>query len=95
LVSTLLLLVPVGAHAAGSGAGATRAAERHTIARVAQFGITLRPADLDIQCSAAGRSRWLCFVYANGGQCSGPLTELFSSATHRYRASRVEIGCGE
>jgi hypothetical protein len=83
------------AQAAGSRAGATRAATRHTIAYVKRFGISLPPRDLDVQCSVTGRSRWTCFVYANGGQCTGTLTEVYATPMHAYRARNIDIGCGE
>jgi hypothetical protein len=56
-ILVLFLLVASSAQAAGSRAGATRAAKRHTIAHVERFGITFRTADLDVQCSVTGRSR--------------------------------------
>jgi hypothetical protein len=83
------------AQAAGSRSGATRAAKRHTIASVKRHGVTLRTVYLDLQCSATGRSRWKCFVYANGGQCTGTLTEAYSIRAHAYRARNIDIGCGE
>jgi hypothetical protein len=90
-----LTLAASTAEAAGSRAGATRAAKRHVIAYVERYGITLRTADLDLQCSAIRRSRWMCFVYANGGQCTGTMTEVYSTRTRRYRARNVDVGCGE
>jgi hypothetical protein len=74
-----LALTAPAAETAGTRAGATRAAKRHTIAYVKRYGVVLRTGDLDLQCSAAGRSRWKCFVYANGGQCTGTLTEVYST----------------
>jgi hypothetical protein len=83
------------AQAAGSRAGATRAAKRHTVAYVKRYGITLRTSDLDGQCSVTGRSRWKCFVYASSGQCTGTLTELYSTRARAYRARNIDIGCGD
>jgi hypothetical protein len=80
---------------AGTRAGATRAATRHVIHHVGRLGITLRPADLDLQCSKLGRSRWWCFVYANDGQCTGTLVETYTTRTHTYRARNIDISCGE
>jgi hypothetical protein len=45
--------------------------------------------------SVTGHSRWICFVYANGGQCTGTLTEVYSTRVRAYRARNVRIGCGE
>jgi hypothetical protein len=95
ILTVALTLPATAAEAAGSRAGATRAAQRHVIAYVERYGITLRTADLDLQCSAIRRSRWMCFVYANGGQCTGTLTEVYSTRTGRYRARSVDVGCGE
>ena len=94
---TLALFVVLSAVALGAGsrAGATRAATRHVIAHARRLGITLRPDDLDLQCSKLARSRWWCFVYANGGQCTGTLVEAYSTRSHAYRARNVDIGCGE
>ena len=89
------LALSAPAHAADSRAGATRAGERHAIAYVKRYGVALRTSDVDLQCSAAGRSRWKCFVYTNGGQCTGTLTELYSARAHSNRARDVDIGCGE
>jgi hypothetical protein len=83
------------AQAAGSRAGATRAAKRHTVAYVKHYGIILRVSDLDLQCSITGRARWKCFVYANGGQCTGTLTEVYWTRSRAYRARDIDIGCGE
>jgi hypothetical protein len=52
-------------------------------------------SDLDLQCSVTGRSRWKCFVYANGGQCTGTLTEVYSTRARSYRSRSIDIGCGE
>jgi hypothetical protein len=95
--ATLALFVAISAVAlaAGSRAGATRAAERHTIHYVKRYGITLRAADLDLQCSKLARSRWWCFAYANNGQCAGTLTETYSLRAHAYRPRNIDIGCGE
>jgi hypothetical protein len=87
-VAALALSAP--AHAAG-----TRAAKRHTIAYIERYGIVLHTGELDPQCSGAGRSRRKCFVYANGGQCTGTLTEVYSTRTRAYRARNIDIGCGE
>jgi hypothetical protein len=65
LAATALARTAPAALAAGSGAGATRAATRHAIAYVKRYAVILRPSDRDVQCSAAGRSHWKCFVYAN------------------------------
>jgi hypothetical protein len=92
-VAALALSAP--AHAAGTPAGATRAAKRHTIAYIERYGIVLHTGELDPQCSGAGRSRRKCFVYANGGQCTGTLTEVYSTRTRAYRARNIDIGCGE
>jgi hypothetical protein len=92
LVVITLALIASTAQAAGSRAGATHVAERHTIAYVKRFGIVLRARDLEVQCSIAGRSRWRGFVYANGGQCAGTLTEVYSTRTHASRARSIEIG---
>ena len=89
------LALSAPAYAAGTRAGATRAAKRHTIAHVERYGIVLRTSDLDLQCSAIGRSRWRCFVYANGGQCTGTLTEAYSTRLRGYRARNTNIACGE
>jgi hypothetical protein len=90
-----LLIGAATAHASGSRAGATHAAKRHAIAYIKRFGITLRPRDLDLQCSATVRSRWKCFLYANGGQCTGTLSEVYSTRARAYRARNIDIGCGE
>ena len=55
----------------------------------------LSTSKLDLQCSSVGRSRWKCFVYANGGQCTGTLTEAYSRRARAYRARNIDIGCGE
>jgi hypothetical protein len=95
-ILTLALMLPAtAADAAGSRAGATRAAKRHVVAYVERYGITLRAADLDLQCSATRRSRWMCFVYANAGQCTGTLTEVYSRSWRTYRARNIDVGCGE
>src|SRR4051794_24409899 len=91
----LFVLATAVALGAGSRAGATRAAKRHTIAYVKRFGITFRAADLDLQCSSVARSRWRCFLYANAGQCTGTLTEIYSTRAGSYRARNIDIGCGE
>jgi hypothetical protein len=95
--ATLAIFVALSAVALGAGsrAGATRAAMRHTIHHVKRYGVTLRTADLDLQCSKLARSRWMCFVYANGGQCTGTLTEAYSTRSHAYRPRNLDIGCGE
>jgi hypothetical protein len=80
-----LALTAPAPEAAGSRAGATRAAKRHTIAYVKRYDVVLRTGDLDLLCSAAGRSRWKCSVYANGGQCTGTLTEVYSTRVRTYR----------
>ena len=95
LIAFTLALTTTSAHAAGSRAGATRAAKRDTIAYVKRYGITLDAGDLDLQCSVTGRSRWKCFVYANGGQCTGTLTEAYSRHARAYRARNIDMGCGE
>jgi hypothetical protein len=91
----MFLLGTVTALAAGSRAGATRAAKRHTIAYVKRFGVDLRTVALDLQCSVIGRSRWKSFVYANGGRCTGTLNEIYSRRARTYRARSVDVGCGE
>jgi hypothetical protein len=83
------------AEAAGTRAGATRAAKRHVVVYVKRYGIVLRTSDLDLQCSGSGRSRWKCFVYANGGQCTGTLSEAYSTRARTYRARNIDIACGE
>ena len=88
------LALSAPAYAAGTRAGATRAAKRHTIAHVERYGVVLRTSDLDLQCSGSGRSRWKCF-YANGGQCTGTLTEVYSTRLRGYRARNTNIACGE
>jgi hypothetical protein len=45
--------------------------------------------------SVTGRSRWKCFVYANGGQCTGTLREVYSARSLIHRARNIDIGCGE
>jgi hypothetical protein len=98
LIAVAIVVFALGAavtQAAGSRSGATRAAKRHTVKYVKRFGVKLRASDLDLQCSARARSRWICFVYANGGQCTGTLTESYSTRTHTYRARNLDIGCGE
>ena len=95
ILTLALTLVASTAEAAGSRAGATRAAKRHIIAYVERYGIMLRTADLDLQCSATRRSRWMCFVYANSGQCTGTLIEVYSMGVRAYRAQRIDIGCGD
>jgi hypothetical protein len=90
-VASLLL----GSGTAQARSGATRAAKRHTIAYAKRHGVVLRTVDLDLECSATGRSRWTCFVYANGGQCTGTLTETYSIRAQAYRARNIHIGCGE
>ena len=90
-----LALTTTPAQAAGSRTGATRAAERHTIAYVKRYAITVRASDLDLQCSVSGRARWKCFIYANGGLCTGTLTELYSARARTYRARNIDLGCGE
>jgi hypothetical protein len=95
ILTVALTLPATAAEAAGSRAGATRAAQRHVIAYVERYGITLRTAELDLQCSAIRSSRWKCFLYANGGQCTGTLTEVYSTRTRTYRARNIDIGCGE
>jgi hypothetical protein len=67
----LALVAPASAHASGSRAGATRAATRDAIAHLERVGVTLSARELQVHCSARGRSRWLCFVYATSGQCAG------------------------
>ena len=89
-----LLLGSGTAQAAGSRSGAPRAAKRHTIAYLKPHGVVLRTVDVDLQCSATGRSRWKCFVYANGGQCTGTLAEVYSTRARAYRARNIDIGCG-
>jgi hypothetical protein len=95
--AALALFVAISAVALGAGtrAGATRAAKRHTVAYVKRYGVTLRAADLDLRCSKLGPSRWWCFVYANAGQCTGTLTETYSARARSYRARNIDIGCGE
>ena len=95
LVAFALPLTATPAQAAGSRTGATRAAKRHTTAYVKHYGITLHVNDLDLQCSVSGRSRWKCFVYANGGECTGTLTEVYSKHARSYGARNIDIGCGE
>jgi hypothetical protein len=95
LAAVALAAASAPAQAAGTRAGATRAAKRHTIAYVRRFGITLRAADLDLECAILGHWRWKCFVYANGGQCTGTLVEAYSARAHAYRARQLELGCGE
>ena len=73
----------------------TRAAKRHVVVYVKRYGIVLRTSDLDLQCSGSGRSRWKCFVYANGGQCTGTLSEAYSTRARTYRARNIDIACGE
>jgi hypothetical protein len=50
ILAAALLVAPAASAASGSRAGATRAAERRTIAYVKRFGITLRAVDLDLEC---------------------------------------------
>ena len=75
------------AQAAGTRAGATRAAKRHVVAYIKRYGVVLGTSRLDLECSGSGRSRWKCFVYANGGQCTGTLSEVYSTRAHAYRAT--------
>ena len=93
--AAVLGLASAAAQAAGTRAGATRAAKRHVVTYVKRYGIVLRTSELDLQCSSVGRSRWKCFVYANGGQCTGTLTEVYSTRLRGYRARNINIGCGE
>ena len=95
ITATAFGMTSAAAQAAGTRAGATRAAKRHVVTFVKRYGVVLRVSDLDLQCSAVGRSRWECFVHANGGQCTGTLTEAYSSRVRVYRARRIDIGCGE
>ena len=88
-------MTSAAAQAAGTRAGATRAAKRHVVSYVKPYGIVLRTSELDLQCSVVGRSRWRCFVYANGGQCTGTLTEVYSTRLRGYRARSINIACGE
>jgi hypothetical protein len=95
LLAVALAFTRTPAQAAGSRVGATLAAKRDTIAYVKRYGITVRAGQLDLQCSVTGRSRWKCFVDANGGQCTGTLTEAYSARVRTYRARNIDIGCGE
>jgi hypothetical protein len=88
-------LTSATAQAAGTRAGATRAAKRHLVTYVKRYGIVLHTSELDLQCSSVGRSRWKCFVYANGGECTGTLTEAYSTRVRVYRARNINIGFGE
>jgi hypothetical protein len=36
----------------------------------------------------------MCFVYANGGQCTGTLTEVYSTHVRTYRPRDIAIDCG-
>jgi hypothetical protein len=94
---TLALFVCLCAVALGAGtrAGATLAATHHAIHHIKRLGITLRPADLDLECSKLGRSRWWCFVYARTGHCAGELVETYTTRTHTYRPRNIDIACGE
>jgi hypothetical protein len=83
------------ARAAGTRAGATRAAKHDVATYVKRYGIVIRTSGLDLQCSSVGRSRWKCFVYTYGGQCTGTLTETYSTRVRGYRARSVDIDCGE
>jgi hypothetical protein len=87
-------LTTTPAHAAGSRTGATRAAKRHAVAYIKRYGITLRVSDLDLQCSATGRSRSTASS-TPGGQCKGPLTEVHSTRTRIYRAGNINIDYGD
>jgi hypothetical protein len=96
LATTAAALGPASAaDAAGTRIGATRAAKRYVPTYVKRYGTTLRTSDLDLQCSPVGRSRWKCFVYADAGQCTGTLTEVYSIRARAYRARNIELGCGE
>ena len=88
------LALSAPAYAAGTRAGATHAAKRHTIAHVERYGIFLRTSDLDLQCSTAGRSRWRCFVYVHGGPCTGSLSQAYSTRARAYRRRNIDIGWG-
>ena len=83
------------AQAAGTRAGATRAAKRHVVTYVRRYGVVLRTSEIDLQCPSVGRSRWKCVVYVNAGQCTATLTEAYSTRIRGYRARTIDIGCGE
>jgi hypothetical protein len=95
VTATSFGITSAAAQATGTRAGATRAAKRHVVTYVKRYSIVLRTSKLDLQCSSAGRSRWKCFVYANGGQCTGTLTEVYATSARTYRPRKIEIGCGE
>ena len=85
-----------GAQAAGTRAGATRAAKRHVVSYVKRYGIVLRTSELDLQCSVVGRSRWKCFVKRQRGPVHrhahrGLLDQAsrLPSAHHQHRVRRV------
>ena len=74
----------------GPGAGGRhprRGHARHVVAYIKRYGVVLGTSRLDLECSGSGRSRWKCFVYANGGLCTGTLSEVYSTRAHAYRAT--------
>ena len=88
ITATAFALTSAAAQATGTRAGATRAAERHVVAYVQRYSIALSTSELDLQCSSVGHARWKCFVYANGGQCTGTLAEVYSTRARAYRARK-------
>ena len=68
-----------GACGFAGGSDAPRQAPRDLLRQA--FRIS-PPRATYLRCSGTGRSSWKCFLYANGGHCTGALSELYSQRTH-------------
>ena len=51
ITATAFGMTSAAAQAAGTRAGATRAAKRHVVTYVKRYGVVLRTSELDLQCS--------------------------------------------
>jgi hypothetical protein len=58
------------------------------------FGISGRAGDWKAACLPTVRTRWICAVVFNGGQCSGSL-RLKKRSDGRFRSNSIRISCGE
>lgn len=61
-------------------------------------GVTVRPAEWDVKCTARGggvtASEWTCELGSPSGQCTGTL-EVYGSGGARIATRREQVGCGE
>ncbi len=77
---------------------AKAAAARGASEEAQKGGISFRPSDWDVRCTAAGggprATRWTCQVASSNGQCAGTIV-AFARTTNVAVTADPRIACGE